>query len=87
MLYVNLVPGERTVTFDPQGGTVSQNTVTVVPGNTYGTLPNPSMSGYTFDGWYTSKIDGVKISPYKYINSLSNDNCNKALLKIYPKMI
>ena len=40
---------------------------------------------YTFPN-SAIKIDGVKISPYKYINSLSNDNCNKALLKIYPKI-
>ena len=40
---------------------------------------------YTFPN-SAIKIDGVKINPYKYINSLSNENCNKALLKIYPKI-
>lgn len=32
------------------------------------------------------KIDGVKINPYKYINSLSNKDLNKALLEMYPKI-
>ena len=32
------------------------------------------------------KIDGVKINPYKYINSLNDKYCNEALLKIYPKI-
>ena len=40
---------------------------------------------YTFPN-SAIKIDGVKINPYKYINSLSNENCNKVLLKIYPKI-
>lgn len=29
---------------------------------TYGTLPNPSMRGWTFNGWYTSPTGGTKIS-------------------------
>jgi len=40
---------------------------------------------YTFPN-STLKIEGVKISPYKFITSLKNDNLNKALLKIYPKI-
>ena len=43
---------ERTVTFDPKGGTVSPKTKTVYYGQIYGTLPTPVFTGYTFDGWY-----------------------------------
>ncbi len=30
--------------------------------NTYGTLATPTRDGYTFDGWYTDKTGGTKIS-------------------------
>ncbi|MGN1193932.1 MAG: InlB B-repeat-containing protein, partial [Acutalibacteraceae bacterium] len=31
-------------------------------GSTYGTLPTPTRTGYTFDGWYTSATGGTKIT-------------------------
>ena len=43
---------ERTVTFDPRGGTVSPKTKTVFYGEAYGALPTPTFAGYTFEGWY-----------------------------------
>lgn len=43
-----------TVSFDPNGGSISQNSKTVTYGSNYGTLPTPTRNGYTFDGWYTS---------------------------------
>jgi len=42
-----------TLTFDAQGGTVSPSNQTVTYGTAVGTLPTPSRSGYTFDGWFT----------------------------------
>ena len=30
-------------------------------GSTYGTLPTPTRTGYTFDGWFTAKNDGTPI--------------------------
>ena len=51
-----------TVTFDPNGGTVSTTNKTVTVGDTYGTLPWPTRTGYTFDGWYTAKTGGTKIT-------------------------
>jgi uncharacterized repeat protein (TIGR02543 family) len=42
-----------TVTFDPQSGTVNPASKEVTNGGTYGTLPAPARSGYTFGGWYT----------------------------------
>ena len=41
------------------------NTITskIVTYNTkYGTLPSPSMRGYTFNGWYTAQTGGTKIT-------------------------
>ena len=40
---------------------------------------------YTFPN-SALKINDVKISPYEFINSLENEECNKALLRIYPKI-
>ena len=51
-----------TVTFDPNGGTCSTASVKVTEGNAIGTLPTPTRSGYTFDGWYTAKSDGTKLT-------------------------
>lgn len=41
----------RTVTLYPQWSKAS-----------FGTLPTPSRSGYTFDGWYTERTGGVKVT-------------------------
>lgn len=40
-----------TITFDANGGTVSQKSKTVTKGSTYGTLPTPTREGYTFVCW------------------------------------
>ena len=48
----NEVKSEVTVTFSANGGTVSPTSKTVVYGETYGTLPTPTRSGYQFKGWY-----------------------------------
>ena len=44
------------ITFDPNGGTVGETTKTVTYGETYGSLPTPTRSGYTFMGWRGKKI-------------------------------
>ena len=46
---------ESTVTFDPNGGTVSPRTKKVYFGEAYGDLPTPVRSEYTFVGWYDSE--------------------------------
>ena len=51
-----------TVSFNPNGGSVSTTSKTVRYNSTYGTLPTPTRNGYTFDGWYTSRTGGSKIS-------------------------
>ncbi len=50
-----LVPSVITtfeVTFDPMGGVVNETSRTVQDGSPVGTLPTPTKSGYTFDGWF-----------------------------------
>ena len=50
------------VTFDPNGGTVSTKTVSRSIGSAVGTLPKPVKKGSVFLGWYTSKTGGSKIT-------------------------
>lgn len=50
------------VTFNPNGGRVSQASKVVTIGSTYGTLPTPTRTGYRFDGWYTKEIGGTNVT-------------------------
>jgi uncharacterized repeat protein (TIGR02543 family) len=51
-----------TVTFNPNGGTVSPASVTRMSGVAIGTLPIPTRTGYTFEGWYTAAAGGANIT-------------------------
>lgn len=51
-----------TVTFNANGGSVSQNFKAVISGSAYGSLPTPTRDGYTFDGWYTSASGGSQVT-------------------------
>lgn len=58
-----------TLTFDENGGSCSQKTSTVYYHEKYGTLPEATKTGYRFDGWYTAKSGGTKVtsdSSYEY---------------------
>lgn len=62
-----------TVTFNPQGGSVSPNTMTVVNGGFYGSLPTPSRTGYTFEGWYSdSGCTGDRVETGDSLVRISN---------------
>ena len=60
------------VTFDPRGGEVDSTSQVVTKGNPYGTLPTPTRTGYTFDGWYTAKTGGTKVSDSTVITATSD---------------
>lgn len=51
----------KTVTFNPNGGTVSETERGVKSGNPIGTLPIPIQNGFIFDGWFTDPTDGTQI--------------------------
>lgn len=61
-----------TVTFDATGGTVSPTSKNVTYNSTYGTLPNPTRTGYTFTGWYTSASGGTKVSSSTKVTTSAN---------------
>ena len=53
----------RTVTFNSNGGSaVNPATRTVVQGRTIGTLPTPTRTNYTFDGWFTTATGGNRVT-------------------------
>ncbi len=61
-----------TVTFNPQGGTVDSNSVTVTFGSPYGSLPTPSRTNYVFRGWYTFPSAGTLINTNKKVEITGN---------------
>lgn len=51
-----------TITFDKNGGTFYYaEKKDIRKGTAYGSLPDASMSGKAFDGWYTAKEGGTKV--------------------------
>ena len=50
------------VTFDANGGSVTETSRTVKSGAAVGELPTPVRSGYTFAGWWTAASGGERIS-------------------------
>ena len=61
-IYAHWTANTYTVTFNPNGGTVSPTTATVTYDSTYGTLPTPTRTGYTFAGWWTAASNGTQIT-------------------------
>ena len=57
-----VTPASYLVTFDPNGGKVSKESTAVTIGKKYGTLPTPTRTGYSFDGWYTKETGGTKVT-------------------------
>ena len=60
---------KRTVTFDPNYGSVSEPTRDVETGTKIGTLPIPSRTNYVFDGWFTLAEGGEEITENTIINN------------------
>lgn len=51
-----------TLYFNANGGSVSPTSRSVGYGQAYGTLPTPSRTGHTFQGWYTAASGGSQVS-------------------------
>lgn len=60
------------VSFDANGGTVSEESKTVYYGQAYGNLPTPTREHYTFAGWYTAKENGTEVTAETIVNALAN---------------
>jgi len=79
------------LTFNANGGTFSNGSSlmqqSVSTGGHATTISNPTRSGYTFDGWYTSSVGGSKFS---FGNAVSGDmivyahwSANKTVSKVF----
>ncbi len=60
------------VSFNANGGTVTQSSAIVTYGKNYGALPVPTKTGYTFNGWYTSSTGGIKVTESTNVISSSS---------------
>ena len=62
-LYAHWSGNKYTISLDANGGKVKKETVTVYYGTKYSDqLPEPARANYVFDGWYTAKTGGDKIT-------------------------
>ena len=62
-------PTNKTVTFNPNGGTISEKTREVPSGSKVGNLPTPSKNNNHFDGWFTESTGGTEITKDTVINN------------------
>ena len=69
---ITLTPESYTLTLDPNGGNVSTTSKTVTYDSTYGDLPTPTRTGYTFNGWYTASTGGTKVESTTQVKTASN---------------
>lgn len=71
-LYAGWTANSYKVTFNANGGSVGTSSKTVTYASTYGTLPTPSRTGYTFDGWYSASSGGTKITNTTKVSTAYN---------------
>ena len=60
------------VSFDANSGSVDTESKSVTYTQTYGDLPTPTRTGYTFTGWYTAASGGSKVVSGTTVTSTSN---------------
>ena len=75
-LYARWKEKTYTITFDANGGNITENTKEVVYNSTKNnnvSSLNPTKTGYIFNGWYTERTEGIQV--YKN-NGSSNANSN-----------
>lgn len=69
-LLATFSPASMTVTFNANGGSVSTTSKTVYYNDVYGTLPNPTRSGYVFLGW--AKSNGSLVDSSLVVTDYTN---------------
>ena len=70
-LYAHWTANNYTITFNANGGSVG-TVLTVTYDSTYGTLPTPSRTGYSFAGWFTAASGGSQITNSTKVSITSN---------------
>ena len=69
----NWTENNYTVRFDANGGAVSPAEMTVQFGSPYGSLPIPTRTGYTFNGWFTAAAGGEQVKTTDIVPSLPDE--------------
>ena len=71
---ITLTPETYTLTLDANGGSVSTTSKTVIYDSTYGELPTPTRTGYTFNGWkgknLYSDLYNIEFGELSYSNGI-----------------
>ena len=68
-VYAHWTPIPITITFNANGGSCSEGSKKINKGTAIGTMPNPTRTHYTFNGWFTAASDGIPISTATIFNS------------------
>ena len=71
-LYAHWTAGQYVLYFNANGGTCTTGSKKVTFNSTYGTLPTPTKSGYTFQGWYTAMSGGTKVTDSTKLTTAAN---------------
>ena len=75
-----------TLSYNANGGSVTPTSKTLNDGSSYGELPTPTRSGYTFTGWYTNSDGGSKVSKDTKITA-NTTLTDEVVMPIFEKMI
>ncbi len=59
------------VALDANGGKCSDTSMSLIFGSTFGDLPTPTRTNYTFKGWFTAKTGGTQITSATVIDTPS----------------
>ena len=71
--YTYTIPAKTfTVTFNANGGSCSTASKSVTYAGTYGTLPTPTRTGYTFAGWFTAASGGSSVASGTTVSITAN---------------
>ena len=71
-LYAHWAPTSLVVTLDSGGGNIGVTSISTTFEGTYGTLPVPTRTKYSFAGWYTEAVGGHQITNYDVVIIPSN---------------
>lgn len=71
-LYAHWLAEKYTIEFNLNGGSGNIENKTIEYDNIYGTLSEPSRTGYIFTGWYTEETGGHLITADTQVNITSN---------------
>ncbi len=71
-LYAHWTANVYKVNFLPNGGEVTVKEKSITYEQTFGSLPTPTRTGYTFTGWYTDSEAGSQITASSPVN-MTND--------------